>query len=422
MLYNSCMDLYMIVSIGLGFVVLFLFYLYLKVKDEHQKILEKKVQTEALYAEIQMQKQDLELKYAILNTRYEEEIKSSKEKLQVLQDAKDELSKEFKSLANQIFDDKSKQFSHSQKEQLEILLKPFREQITNFSTQSKEQFNTQSKETYLLKDELKRLKEMNEQLSNDALNLTKALKGENKTQGNWGEIVLQRILEESGLREGVEYETQATLKSDEGKTYRPDIVIHMPQNRDIIIDSKVSLVAYERYMSEENPHAKTLALKEHIASISKHIKELSSKKYEKLQGVNTLDYVLLFMPIEGSFLLALEYDGEFFKRAYESNILVVSPSTLLVTLRTIEHIWRTQRQQDHAQKIANEAEAMYDKLVLFVDEMIKVGSHLQKAQDSYETSMNRLQSGKGNIIKRAQNIVELGIKPKKVLSLKSEDE
>jgi len=263
---------------------------------------------------------------------------------------------------------------------------------------------------------------MNEQLSNDALNLTKALKGENKTQGNWGEIVLQRILEESGLREGTEYELQTTLKSNEGKTYRPDVIIHMPQQRDIIIDSKVSLVAYERYMSEEDLTLKTLALKEHIVSISNHIKELSAKRYEKLEGINTLDYVLLFMPVEGAFLLALQHDGEFFKKAYESNILVVSPSTLLVTLRTIEHIWRTQRQQDHAMKIANEAEAMYDKLVLFVDEMIKIGTHLQKAQDSYETSMNRLKTGKGNVIKRAENIVKLGLKPKKNLALGSEDE
>ncbi len=409
------MNLYMIVSIGLGVVVLVLFYSYLKVKDMYKNALIENKDLESLYS-------DLELKHAVLNTRYEDEIKSSSEKLKVLQDAKDELSKEFKILANQIFEDKSRQFSHSQKEQLEMFLKPFREQITNFSTQSKEQFNTQAKETHLLKDALQRLKEMNEQLSNDALNLTKALKGENKTQGNWGEIILERILEESGLREGIEYETQATLKSDNGKTYRPDIIIHMPQQRDIIIDSKVSLVAYERYMSEENPHAKSLALREHIGSITKHIKELSAKKYEKLEGVNTLDYVLLFMPIEGAFLLALEYDGEFFKKAYESNILVVSPSTLLVTLRTIEHIWRTQRQQEHAQKIANEAEAMYDKLVLFVDEMIKVGSHLQKAQDSYETSMNRLKTGKGNIIKRAQNIVELGVKPKKALSISSEDD
>jgi len=408
-------ELYLVFMIVGCVVVLLLFYLYLQIRNSYNKELLKHEDLKALYVDLQME-------YAILKTKNEEEIKSSKEKLQVLQDAKDELSKEFKTLANQIFEDKSKQFSHSQKEQLEMFLKPFREQITNFSIQSKEQFNTQAKETHLLKDELHRLKQMNEQLSNDALNLTKALKGENKTQGNWGEIILQRVLEESGLREGIEYEIQTTLKSDEGKNYRPDVVIHMPQNRDIIIDSKVSLVAYERYMSEENQHAKTLALKEHIASISNHIKELSAKKYEKLHGINTLDYVLLFMPIEGAFLLALEYDGEFFKKAYDSNILVVSPSTLLVTLRTIEHIWRTQRQQDHAMKIANEAEAMYDKLVLFVDEMIKVGSHLQKAQDSYDTSMNRLKTGKGNIIKRAQNIVELGVKPKKLLSISSEDD
>ncbi len=416
------MNLYMSVSIGLCVVVLILFYLYLKTKSDYKNVLQKNLELDSDFNELKEKNNDLEMRYAVLNSRYEGEIKASEEKLKVLQDAKDELSKEFKILANQIFEDKSKQFNSSQKEQLEMFLKPFREQISNFSTQSKEQFNTQSKETYLLKDELKRLKEMNEQLSNEALNLTKALKGENKTQGNWGEIVLQRILEESGLREGVEYETQSTLKSDDGKIYRPDIIIHMPQQRDIIIDSKVSLVAYERYMSEENPHAKSLALREHIQSISKHIKELSAKRYEKLRGVNTLDYVLLFMPIEGAFLLALSEDGEFFKKAYESNILVVSPSTLLVTLRTIEHIWRTQRQQEHAQKIANEAEAMYDKLVLFVDEMIKIGSHLQKAQDSYETSMNRLKSGKGNIIKRAQNIVELGVKPKKTLSISSEND
>ena len=196
----------------------------------------------------------------------------------------------------------------------------------------------------------------------------------------------------------------------------------MPQERDIIIDSKVSLVAYERFMSEENPVAKAQALKEHLGSISGHIKGLSEKKYEKLVGVNTLDFVLLFMPIEGAFLLALQEDGEFFKRAYESNILVVSPSTLLVTLRTVEHIWRTQRQEEHAKIIANEAEAMYDKLVLFVDEIQKIGAHLEKAQISYDISMKRLKTGNGNIIKRAQNIVELGVKPKKMLAIQSEDD
>jgi len=364
---------------------------------------------------------NLELQYAVLQTQYESEIKASSQKLNVLQGAKDELSNEFKTLANKIFEDKSKQFSSTSKNQLELLLKPFREQITNFSTQTKEQFLSQSKETYLLKDELLRLKQMNSQLSQDAVNLTKALKGENKTQGNWGEIVLENILEQSGLRTGVEYELQATLKSEEGKSFRPDVIVHMPQERDIIIDSKVSLVAYERFMSAESESQKSQALKEHILSIKGHVKGLSEKKYEKLEGINSLDFVLLFMPIEGAFLLALEEDGEFFKNAYELNILVVSPSTLLVTLRTIEHIWRTQHQEEHALKIANEAEAMYDKLVGFVDEMQKVGLHLEKAQGAYDVSMNRLKSGRGNVIKRAENIVKLGLKPKKALSLMSED-
>ena len=365
---------------------------------------------------------DVEIEYAILNTKYNEEVRNSAEKIQTLQDAKESLSIEFKNLANQIFEDKTKQFTSTSKEQFELLLKPFREQITNFSNQSREQFTQELKDRTLLKDELSRLKQMNEQLSSDALNLTNALKGESKTQGNWGEIVLERILEDSGLTEGREYELQVNLKSDEGKRYLPDVVIHMPEGRDVIIDSKVSLTAYERFVNEEDSFAKEVALKEHILSISKHVKELSSKKYDKLEGVNTLDFVLLFMPIEGAFLLALEQDGEFFKRAYEENILVVSPSTLLVTLRTIEHIWRTQRQQDNAMKIAEEAEAMYEKLVGFVDEMDKVGSLIDKTKDSYEIAMSRLKTGRGNLIKRAENMKGLGLRPKKNLSIKSEND
>lgn len=372
-------------------------------------------------AELQERCQNLELQYAVLQTKHEEQSSSSAQKLEVLQDAKEDLNREFKLLANKIFEDKAEQFTYRSQEQLSLMLKPFREQISNFSKEAKERSASHLKETYLLKDELSRLKEMNSQLSQDAINLTKALKGENKTQGNWGEIVLENILEQSGLRKGVEYELQANLKSVEGKTYIPDVIIHMPEERDIIVDSKVSLVAYERFINAEDESVKKLALKEHINSIKAHIKGLSEKKYEKLEGVNTLDFVLLFMPIEGAFLLALEQDGEFFKSAYEQNILVVSPSTLLVTLRTIEHIWRTQRQEEHALKIANEAEAMYDKLVGFVDELKKVGTHLQKAQESYDTSMNRLSTGRGNVIKRAENIVKLGLKPKKKLSISSEE-
>jgi len=374
-----------------------------------------------LYISTLQTKNDLRVRYAILSSKYEQNIKSHQEKIEILQSAKKELSKEFKLLANDIFETKSKSFNHTHKEHFEMLLRPFREQITNFSNQSKEQFSYEIKERHLLKDELVRLKEMNAQLSEDALNLTNALKGENKTQGNWGEIVLARILEESGLREGIEYKTQVSLRSDEGKSYRPDVVIHMPQQRDIIIDSKVSLVAYEKFVKESDDKLKSLALREHLSSINTHIKELSAKRYDALEGVNTLDFTLLFMPIEGAFHLALNGDGEFFKRAYDSNILVVSPSTLLVTLRTIEHIWRTKNQEDNAQKIVIEAEAMYEKLVLFVDEMLKVKEHLSKAQDSYDISMKRLKSGKGNIIKRAQNLVELGLNPKKKLNLVSEE-
>ncbi|MDQ7059765.1 MAG: DNA recombination protein RmuC [Sulfurimonas sp.] len=302
---NINVDIYMVLFLVSFVAVLVISYFYLKLKDKLLLVIEQyqlqEKQSNEQYTQMLDAKRDLELNIAVLNTRYEEEIKSSNEKLLVLQDAKDALSKEFKFLANQIFEDKSKQFSHTQKEQFEVLLKPFREQITNFSQQSKEQFNTTSKDGHLLKDELLRLKEMNQQLSQDALNLTNALKGENKTQGNWGEIVLQKILEDSGLREGSEYEIQATLKSDEGKMYRPDVIVHLPQDRDIVIDSKVSLVAYERFMSTEDETLKKLALKEHLKSISGHIKDLSSKNYEKLEGLNTLDYVLLFMPIEGAF-------------------------------------------------------------------------------------------------------------------------
>jgi DNA recombination protein RmuC len=408
-------NIYLSIIILLVFVVISISILYLNIKSQNEAL-------KTQFLQLSDEKNELHLKYEILNTRYVAEMKYSQEKIEVLQLAKDELSIEFQNLANKIFEDKSKQLNTANKEQLELLLKPFREQISNFSKEAREQFESELKDRYLLKDELKRLKQMNEQLSQDAINLTKALKGENKTQGNWGEMVLESILEDSGLRRGLEYELQATLRSDENKIYRPDVIIHMPQNRDIVIDSKVSLVAYERYVNADDQEMKKVALKEHIASITSHIKELSNKNYERLEGINTLDFVLLFIPIEGAFLLALEYDKEFFKYAYEKNILLVSPSTLVVTLRTIEHIWIIQRQEEHTKRIVKEAEGMYEKLVSFVDEMQNVGNHIQKSQDSFDKAMNRLSSGRGNIIKRAKNIKELGLKPKKEIQISSEDD
>ncbi len=422
----NSIEIYQIASIIFFLIALFLLFFFSKqLRHKDAVILELQEELEATNNQkerLREELKDLEIQRAVLESRYEQEIQSSQEKLQLLQNAKEELSREFTNLSSKIFDEKSKQFSSLNKEQLELFLKPFREQVASFAKSSQEQFEVELKERHLLKNELKRLEELNQQLATEALNLTKALKGENKIQGNWGELVLERILEQSGLREGVEYELQASRKSEEGKTYRPDVIIHMPEGRDVIIDSKVSLSAYERFVNAEDEKERERYLKEHLQSIASHIKELKAKKYEDLEGINSLDFVLMFLPIEGAFLLALEKDGEFFKNAFENNILVVSPSTLLVTLRTIEHIWRTKHQEEHAKKIAKEAEAMLDKLILFVDEMKNVGNQLQKTQESYDKAMNRLSSGRGNVIKRAKNIMELGIKTKKELPLKSSEE
>lgn len=378
-----------------------------------EQTLRSKIQTDL--ENTQKEYHELERDYAVLHTRHEESSRGFEEKIRLLDEAKVQMKMQFEQLAAQIFEQKSKTFDEAHTKGLDLLLKPFREQIAQFATQSKEQFIHDAKERQSIKDEIVRLKTLNERLSQDAINLTQALKGENKTQGNWGEIVLERILEESGLREGHEYEIQSTLSDEEGKKFRPDVIVHLPQNKDIIIDSKVSLVAYDAFIRAESDEERSHALKQHLLSIHSHIKGLSNKRYEQLSGVRTLDFVLLFMPIEGAFLLALEQDNTFFKTAYEQNIVVVSPSTLLVTLRTIEHIWRSEYQERNAKAIAESAEALYEKLVAFVEDMEKIGEQIARTQKSYEGAMNKLSSGKGNLIRRVESMRKLGLKPKKLL-------
>lgn len=374
-----------------------------------------RTETEQKYESQRTEHHILERDFAVLHTRHEESARAFEEKIRLLDEAKLQMKAQFEHLATQIFDQKAKTFDEAHTKGLDLLLKPFREQISQFATQSKEQFIHDAKERQSIKDEILRLKTLNERLSQDAINLTQALKGENKTQGNWGEIVLERILEESGLREGHEYETQNTYSDEEGKKFRPDVIVHLPQNKDIIIDSKVSLVAYDAFIRAENDEERAHALKQHLLSIHAHIKGLSGKRYEQLSGVRTLDFVLLFMPIEGAFLLALEQDNTFFKTAYEQNIVVVSPSTLLVTLRTIEHIWRSEYQERNAKAIAESAEALYEKLVAFVEDMEKIGEQIGRTQKSYEGAMNKLSTGKGNLIRRVESMRKLGLKPKKML-------
>ncbi len=364
---------------------------------------------------------ELERDFAVLHTRFEEAQRQHGEQIRLLEEAKASLASQFENLANKIFEQKSKTFDAANQQQLSLLLKPFREQIDTFAKQTQSRYMEESRERHLLKNEIERLKALNERIAEDALNLTNALKGENKTQGNWGEIVLERVLESSGLRAGHEYETQGTYKDEKGSMLRPDVVVFLPQERCVIIDSKVSLVAYEQFMSSDDPEKKGRALKQHIASLNAHIKGLSEKRYENLPEMRTLDFVLLFMPIEGAFHLALQHDAGFFKRAYDARIIVVSPSTLLATLRTIENIWRSERQQQNAEQIARQAEALYDKFVGFVEDMDRIGEQLGKTRVQWEGAMNKLSSGKGNLIRRAEQMKKLGLSPKKSLPHQEEE-
>jgi DNA recombination protein RmuC len=353
-----------------------------------------------------------------LKVRLEEERSQNSEKLNLLKNAEEEMKLQFSKLANEIFEQKSKVHAEQNRLQLDTILKPFKEQVSMFGKKIEENYITETKERHLLKDQIIQLRSLNEKLSDDANNLTNALKGENKTQGNWGELILEKILENSGLREGHEYETQGAYRDEEGKLFKPDVLVHLPDDKDIVVDSKVSLVAYERYMNAQDDESREKARKEHVVSVRSHIKGLSEKKYEDLVGLRSLDFVLLFMPIESAYMLALEEDSNFFNETIKQNIMVVGPSTLLVTLRTIEYIWRNERQEQNAQEIAKKAADLYDKFVGFVDDMDDIGKQISKTQKSYDSAMNKLSTGTGNLVKRTDDMQKLGLKTKKKIDAK----
>ncbi|NQY95022.1 MAG: DNA recombination protein RmuC, partial [Campylobacteraceae bacterium] len=263
--------------------------------------------------------------------------------------------------------------------------------------------------------EIKYLKELNNQISQDAINLTQALKGENKIQGDWGEMILSRILEDSGLSEGREYTTQSSFTLDTGKRARPDVIIHLPQNKNIIVDSKVSLLSYLKYNEAKDQDDREKALKELVGSLKSHIKDLGSKEYENIKELHTLDFVLMFIPIESAFMLAATKETTLFKTAFDNNIMLVSASTLLITLRTIENIWQYEYQNKNAQLIAKKAADMYDKFASFVDDLQDIGKHIDRTQKSYDLAFNKLSLGKGNIINRVEEFKKLGVNPKKTL-------
>lgn len=345
--------------------------------------------------------------------RREEENKAHKEKLQLLEQAEQRLKQEFEQLASSLFDVKTAKVDEQNKQSLQTLLSPLKEQLEGFKKQVNDNFGAEAKERHTLVYEIKNLQKLNEQMTKDAVNLTKALKGDNKQQGNWGEVVLARVLAESGLREGHEYQTQVSLQDDAGKRYQPDVIVHLPHDRQVVIDSKMALIAYERFFNATSEDDKSSAIRDHLLALRAHIKGLSQKDYHQLKGIQSLDYVLMFIPVEPAFQVAAEADPSLIKDAMENNIILVSPTTLLVALRTIDNLWRNERQNQHAKVIAEKASKLYDKLRLFLTDMEQVGLSLDKANSSYQGAMNKLATGRGNVIRQAESFKGLGVEIKR---------
>ena len=364
---------------------------------------------ESLQQELQQRREE----NASLRTSLEMEKEQTAEKLQLLKESEEKLSLAFKNIANEIFDDKTKKFNTVSKDSLASLLNPLQEKIGQFEKRIADTYDKESKDRFSLTQEIKNLQELNKRISEDAVNLTNALKGDNKAQGNWGEFVLESILEKSGLVKGREYDVQVNLRGEDGSKLQPDIVIHLPESRDIILDSKVSLKAWDEYCSSDDEVKRQELLKQHVQSLRQHVKNLASKDYQNLVGVNSPDYVCLFMPIEAAYAEAARFDAELLSYAFERNIVFVVPSTLLAILKTVQNLWRMEQQSKNAIEIADKAGALYDKFVNFVEDIKDVGARLDKTQETYDAAFNKLQSGRGNLITRVEALKKLGAKAAK---------
>ena len=341
----------------------------------------------------------------------QQKLEENKAEVEHLQE---KFTKEFENLANKIFDEKTSKFSEQSKTNLQEILNPLKERITEFQNKVEETNKDSISRTSALREQLQSLKDINRQMSDDAQNLVKALKGDTKAQGDWGEIQLERILERSGLRKGEEYSVQESFTSEDGSRKRPDVIINLPEKKKIIIDSKVSLVDYERFVSAEEDQ-KNIHLKSFIGSVKKHIKELSEKEYQNLFENGSLDFVLMFIPIEPAFSMAIQFGDNLYVDAYDKNIIIVSPSTLLATLRTIANIWKQEHQNRNVLEIAKQSGALYDKFVGFINDLIDVGNRMDQAKSSYEGAMKKLSDGSGNLVNRAEKIRTLGAKTSKTL-------
>lgn len=347
--------------------------------------------------------------YKNLNDKLQEQ-KADVEKLQ------ERFKIEFKNLANEILEEKTQKFTELNKINISEILKPLNEKIKDFEKKVEETYDKESKQRFSLKEEVKRLAELNLQVSKDTINLTKALKGDSKAQGNWGEVVLGNILERSGLVRDREYFIQTSFYNDERKRLQPDVVIVYPGNRNVVVDSKVSLTAYERYASADSPEEKEAAAKEHILSIKNHINELSQKNYQDLYQLKSLDFVMMFLPVEPAYLIAIQKDSDLWNYAYDKRVLLISPTNLIAALKMVESLWKQEYQSKNVLEIAKQSGDLYDKFVGLAEDLTDIGNKLKATQKSYDSSMNKLLTGKGNLVGRVEKIKKLGAKTSKVLS------
>ncbi len=434
--------IYLLVGLALGLIIAFLLFQLRKKSSEKELTASKneaekiQVQLEERLSNIKHEKDNLQEKLEkeeALTTqqadrlaRAEVEFANLKEKLATQKQEIEELQKkfttEFENIAHKILKQNSQEFTQVNQKNIGEILNPLKEKIQTFEKKVEETYEKGIKDQTDLKAELKKLHDLNLKISDEATNLTKALKGDVKKQGNWGEVILERILERSGLTEGREFEKQESVTGEDGSRLQPDVVIHLPEQKHIVVDSKVSLIAYERWVNEADEDEKKKHIKDHLLSIKTHVKTLSEKHYQKAIGLNSPDFVLLFVPIESSFSVAIEADQELFSFAWDNKVVIVSPSTLLATLRTIASIWQQENQTRNAFEIARQGGALYDKFVNFIADLEKIGANLDTTRKNYDAAMNKLNDGRGNLVRSAEKLKELGAKASKELPQKFLDE
>lgn len=358
---------------------------------------------------------ELDKQLAELNADYRNLKQKLDEQKTELAEMQEQLKVQFENLANKILEENTQKFTKQNRESLDQLLNPLGLKLEEFKKKVEETYNEENRQRATLKEQIRQMGELNQKMSEDAKNLTKALKGDSKAQGNWGEVILERILERSGLTKGREYEVQQSATTEEGRRLQPDVVVHLPDEKFLIVDSKVSLTAYERFSSAEDDSESESALKQHVLSIRSHVKSLSEKNYQQIHGDRSPDFVLLFIPIESAFGVALQADASLYYDAFDRNIVIVSPSTLLATLATIDSVWKQEYQNKNALEIAQRGGALYDKFVGFIETMEDIGQRIRQTQDSYDTAMNRLSTGSGNLVGQADKLRKLGAKASKKL-------